>query len=281
MTKRRKKTKINICSILTLISLGASIFLIYNILLLGPIEKIIRYIIVGIIVLIDIFIYKKNFKLLNKKKQNKKGFIFLMTIFIIINILIGKSINKIYSEIDKINKALKEINSDSVLEEVTKANSKLDRIDLDKVITEIHRVETIVSEINENAVLSELERVKQLINEKNSSEVMNNLDAKIKTLNSKDYTDKLLELQDDIKKNAVKIDELTSKVERVATMPTMLKSIIERNNEDNLKKTEELLLDINNRERKKFDSIKVIVNINLWVAILTAAVLIANIMGVI
>ncbi|MDD3241670.1 MAG: LCP family protein [Bacilli bacterium] len=132
MTKRRKKTKINICSILTLISLGASIFLIYNILLLGPIEKMIRYIIVGIIILIDIFIYKKNFKLLNKKKQNKKGFIFLMTIFIIINILIGKSINKIYSEIDKINKNDVTYSS-SIITLSTSSKNEIDDLNKNKI----------------------------------------------------------------------------------------------------------------------------------------------------
>ena len=110
---------------------------------------------------------------------------------------------------------------------------------------------------------------------------MYTLDAKIKTLNAKDYTDTLLEIEDRIKKNEEKINELTAKVDRVATMPTTLKSIIEHNNEDLICRTEELLTELNRRERTKTDGIKMIVNVNLWVSLLTAAVLIANILGII
>ena len=64
-------------------------------------------------------------------------------------------------------------------------------------------------------------------------------------------------------------------------MPTTLKSIIEHNNEDLICRTEELLTELNRRERTKTDGIKMIVNVNLWVSLLTAAVLIANILGII
>lgn len=184
-------------------------------------------------------------------------------------------------EIDKVNKALKNINSESVLGEVAKANAKLDEINISDVIKELHRIEELVSEINEKAVLTELERVKQLINEKNSTEVMNKLDAKISQLNSKDYKDELLEIKDLVKKNEEKIDEITKKVDRVSTMPTMIKSVIEKNNEENLARIEELISDLNKREMKKINSIKMVVNINLWFSLLTAAVLIARILGVV
>lgn len=184
-------------------------------------------------------------------------------------------------EIDKVNKALKNINSESVLGEVAKANAKLDEINISDVIKELHRIEELVSEINEKAVLTELERVKQLINEKNSTEVMNKLDAKISQLNSKDYKDELLEIKDLVKKNEEKIDEITKKVDRVSTMPTMIKSVIEKNNEENLARIEELISDLNKREMKKNNSIKMVVNINLWFSLLTAAVLIARILGVV
>ena len=184
-------------------------------------------------------------------------------------------------EIDKINNALKGINSDTVLDEVAKANAKLDNINVGDVITEIHRVEAIVSEINENAVLAELSRLKSLILEKNSTEVMIQLDDKIRQLSAKDYSDQLLEIQDAISKNGMKIDELMMKVDRVATMPTMIKSVVEKNNESNQERMEEIITDLNNRERKKTDSMKMVININLWVSLLTAAVLIAHILGII
>ena len=103
--RKKKKLKLNICSLLTLLSVITSAYLIYNILLLGPIEKIIRYVIVGTIVLLNIFIFNKNYSLINNKKKKKIGFfIFLMLIFIISNITISFFINKVYSSINSINK---------------------------------------------------------------------------------------------------------------------------------------------------------------------------------
>ena len=63
----KKKFKINrVLSLLTIIS---SIYLIYNILLLGPIEPLIRYILIGIITIINIilliFSYKKGSNIKN------------------------------------------------------------------------------------------------------------------------------------------------------------------------------------------------------------------------
>ena len=184
-------------------------------------------------------------------------------------------------EIDKINKVLKEINSDSVLKEIAQVNDKLNLIQIDDVITEIHRVESIVSEINEKAVLAEIDNLKELINEKNSMEVMYSLDSKIKSLNSNDYTEQLKELESKINNNYQKIEELSGKIDRVSTMPTMLKSIIEHNNEENISIIEDILTELNSSEHKKTSSIRMIVNVNLWVSLLTAAVLIANILGVI
>lgn len=184
-------------------------------------------------------------------------------------------------EIDKINKALKDINSVSVLAEVEKANLKLSDINMNEVITEIHRVEAIVSDINESAVLAELERVKQLINEKNSAKLMDNLDARIKELKIVDYSEQISMLEESIKANQSKIEELAAKVERVNTMPNMLRSVIEHNNDISIKKMEDLIEENGHRTRKRVDGMRLMVNINLWVSLLTAAVLIANILGVI
>ena len=71
------------------------------------------------------------------------------------------------------------------------------------------------------------------------------------------------------------------KVDRVATMPTMIKSVVEKTNEDNLVRIEELLTELNKKESKKTNSIRMVVNINLWVSLLTVAVVIARILGVI
>lgn len=177
-------------------------------------------------------------------------------------------------EVDKINKALKDMSSVTVLEEVNKANQKLEEINMEELFNEIHRVEAIVSEINENAVLAELEKVKQLINEKNSADIL-------KELKTYDYSAQIAALEEAIKSNEAKIEELGTKVDRVNTMPNMLRSVIEHNSSESLKKMEELLEEINNRERKKNDGMRLMLNINLWVSLLTLAVLIANILGMI
>ncbi len=76
----------------------SSLFLIYNILLFGPIEPLIRYLVIGLIIIINIvfFIIKKN--------RTKKTAILMMIIFICINVLLCYSTSKVYSIIDSINK---------------------------------------------------------------------------------------------------------------------------------------------------------------------------------
>ncbi len=77
------------------------------------------------------------------------------------------------------------------------------------------------------------------------------------------------------------LEELSTKVDRVATMPSMIKSIVEHNNTENEKKIEELITEINDKERSKFDSMKTLISINLWVSLLTVATLIARVLGII
>lgn len=77
------------------------------------------------------------------------------------------------------------------------------------------------------------------------------------------------------------LEELNTKVDRVATMPSMIKSIVEHNNTENEKKIEELITEINDKERSKFDSMKTLISINLWVSLLTVATLIARVLGII
>lgn len=96
MKKKNKKLKVN--NLLILLVLVSSIFLIYNILLLGPIEPVIRYIIIGIIIIINFIFFRL------KQTKTKKIAIFMMICFIVINFILCYSINKIYNVIDSINK---------------------------------------------------------------------------------------------------------------------------------------------------------------------------------
>ena len=99
MKKNKKKKKtLKINNLLKILVLISSIFLIYHISLLGPIEPIIRYIIIGIIIIINIIFF------LIKKKKLKKIVNTVMIISILINIILCYSINKLYNIVDSINK---------------------------------------------------------------------------------------------------------------------------------------------------------------------------------
>ena len=66
--KKKKKKKYRLwLLILTLITLFANFFAIYEILLLGPVEEVIRYIVIGVFLLIDLTFFLKM-----KKKRKKK-----------------------------------------------------------------------------------------------------------------------------------------------------------------------------------------------------------------
>lgn len=98
-TRKRKKRKIKFNNLLILLVLLSSLFLIYNILLLGPIETRIRYIIIGFIILVNIIFF------LIKQKKDKAIATIMMILFIAINIIGSFSINKVYKLIDSINKS--------------------------------------------------------------------------------------------------------------------------------------------------------------------------------
>ncbi len=95
----KKKTKIKFNKLFILICLIASLYFIRSLLLLGPIERLLMYLIIGIVLVIDSFFILKLFK------GKKKSFITFITIFLtIIYIVIGANVSKIYSIISDINK---------------------------------------------------------------------------------------------------------------------------------------------------------------------------------
>ena len=122
MTKKRKrKNKCKYNNLLILLVLISSLFLIYHILLLGPIEKNIRYIFIGIIIFVNFLFFS-----IKKKKSNNFAII-MMILFIILNIFCSYSINKVYGLIDSINK--NKINySSSLIALKTSSINKIDDI---------------------------------------------------------------------------------------------------------------------------------------------------------
>lgn len=102
----KKKTKIQYNSIFAIIFIIASIYLIQSILLFKKIETGIRYFIIAVVLLIDIFIFVKLF-FMKKKKKKKKRKIICSVVFILFSalfIFLGFNLNRIYSYFSDLNK---------------------------------------------------------------------------------------------------------------------------------------------------------------------------------
>ncbi len=109
--KKRKKSSI-VSLVFFIISLITSGYLIYNIFLLNGIENLIRYIIIGILLLIDLIafikiriIWKNKTPKKKKKKESKRiGFITFLILYSIICTIIGITISYFLGTIDSLNK---------------------------------------------------------------------------------------------------------------------------------------------------------------------------------
>lgn len=127
MTKVKKKKKFKLNNLLVLLCIISSLYLIYRIYQFGPIEPTIRYIIIGIILLIDfIFFYKK------QKIKGKKLILFVMVIYIGFNIFMSLVIGKVYDAIDSINKS-KVIYSTSLVTLSSNDNNDIENINNCKI----------------------------------------------------------------------------------------------------------------------------------------------------
>lgn len=100
----KKKTKINFSNIFALLCILASIYLIHSIFLFTQIETFIRYLIIFLIIVFDIFITCKIF--IKKKKKKKTHYIYdiVLVIFFVIYLVLGFNLNKIYSYFSNLNK---------------------------------------------------------------------------------------------------------------------------------------------------------------------------------
>ena len=107
-----------IIKIFSIIALGASVYAIYEIFLLSSIEDLIRYIVIGVLVLLDILILFK-FK---SKKRPKGSYLFFLFILSIICIGIGLAISYFYGQIDNLNKDKVTYTSDLLVMNYNKAN---------------------------------------------------------------------------------------------------------------------------------------------------------------
>ena len=103
MAKEKQNTH-KVLSLLFILSLATSLFAVYEIYLFSGIETFIRYIIMGVILLYDVRLVFKYFKL--RKSKSKKSWLFILwlILYIIICCGIAYSLNYVYGKISNVNK---------------------------------------------------------------------------------------------------------------------------------------------------------------------------------
>ena len=128
---REKKSKIKIVlSIFLIIALACSGFAIYEIFLLSSIETLIRYIVIGVLIFIDLILFLK-VRIASKKRKKKRskriGLISFMLLYSLICFAVGLVIAYAYGQLSSLNKKYVTYTSDLVVMSDNEAN-KIDDI---------------------------------------------------------------------------------------------------------------------------------------------------------
>lgn len=140
MSKKSKKGKSSLFNkfmiFFVIIAVASSIFSIYEILLLSSIETLIRYIVIGVLVLLDLIIIfkchgiRKFDETKKKKKPKKKLFMLLIILYTIICLLVGGAIFYVYGKINGLNKTFVTYTSDLLVMSTNQANDISDVKDM-------------------------------------------------------------------------------------------------------------------------------------------------------
>jgi len=108
MSKRKKKVSYKKLSVffVTLLTLVTNFYLIYNIYLLNGIENMGRYLIIGLLFSMDLLVFTEGLKFVKRKRTKTTYTLFTIfcIVYIIISVLVGFIINKVYSSIDNVSK---------------------------------------------------------------------------------------------------------------------------------------------------------------------------------
>ena len=144
--KKKKKTLI-VDIIFVLLTVLSSAFLIYSLTLLGSIEVVLRYIVIGIIALFDLILIINLFRNKKKKKQLKKSIKrFFLSLLILLYAFGGYTIYRVISSIDNMNKDFVTTTSslvtlkDNKIDDVTKIKNAKIAIGNDKNDSESYQL---------------------------------------------------------------------------------------------------------------------------------------------
>ena len=116
--------------IFLIVALATSAFAIYEIFLLSSIENTIRYIVIGVLVLLDLIFIIKTFKKKKKKKKRNGLFLFILLLYSLICFAIGGVIYYLYGKIDSLNKSDITYTSQLIVMSSNKANDIKDIKDM-------------------------------------------------------------------------------------------------------------------------------------------------------
>lgn len=107
--------------IFSIVAIIASLFAVYEIFLLDSIENLIRYIVMGILILIDVIIFFKMRKKKRWRKSKARAYLCFLIIYSIISLLVGGVIFYLYGRIDNLNKGKITYTSDLLVMSYNKA----------------------------------------------------------------------------------------------------------------------------------------------------------------
>ncbi len=102
-THRKRKTNKGLI-FLFILAICSSIFLIYNILLLGPIEKGLRYILITILIFIDLIFWLRIKVRLHQSQKKSKILTLFLILYLLLSLAIGLLITYVYGTISGMNK---------------------------------------------------------------------------------------------------------------------------------------------------------------------------------
>ena len=170
----KKKKKIQYYNIIALLFIVSSIYLIHGILLFDKIENLLRYIIVALIAIIDLFLLYKLF--FHKKKKNKIYKCILSVFLLIFSVLfvyVGNHLNTIYSYFNNFDKKVIYSMSLVTLKDNNEVNlNKLEKAKIGKVSNDDDNTESLTNDIINKY---KLDKKNEIINYESNLEMINDL----------------------------------------------------------------------------------------------------------
>lgn len=185
------------------------------------------------------------------------------------------------------------------LEQIREAeiNRSIEVHDESLVISGIERVEKALEEINNNDVMVEIDRINKAIVDINNNDVMEEIGRINKTLEdsvvkidssmSKLDTEKVMsiitvvdQLQTKVDRVSSDLSEVSNKVNSVITLPANIKTTMNEQSTELKDKVEETLTQLRYELKETVGSNKKLTAFNLWLSFLNVALLVAFILGI-